>query len=102
MSLALMIHKVAMLIAIVFGIACVFKKSTVLKKIHYISAIIFVLSILWYFIDSHFNSVGYIIYGLLTILTFFSPKLIKNKGKLLAHTGLFAVAICWLVIIHII
>ena len=102
MSLALMIHKFAMLITLLIGILFAFKKSKVVKNAHYLSALVFVCSIFIYLIQTKGSSLGYFIYGLLLLLVFFSPKIFKNRGKLLMHISLFSVAICWLVIIHIV
>lgn len=102
MSLALSIHKFAMLITLFIGILFTFKKSKVIKKAHYLSALIFVCSIFIYIIQTKASSVGYFIYSLLLLFVFFSPKIVKNRGKLLMHIGLFSVAVCWLVLIHIV
>ena len=97
-----MIHKFAMLLIILFGILALFNKGKGIKKLHYIVALVFVVSLFFYLFETSFSHLGYVIYGILLLLVFFSPTFVKNKGKILIHIGLFVISLCCLVIVHII
>ena len=102
MGLVLMVHKVALLLALVFGILSCFKKFEKLKKAHVLAAVILVISILIYLFQVSFTNVRYVIYGLFLLLVFISPKIVKGKGKLFSHIVLALLAIVCLVVVHII
>lgn len=102
MNMFLMIHKLALLLTIIAGIFMLFKESKIMRYFHYISGIVLVVSIFVYLIQTSFVNVGYILYGIILLLAFFSPKLFKRNRTVLIHTGIVSLSIVWLVVVHII
>ena len=97
-----MVHKVALLLAFIFGILSCFKKFKKLKEAHVLAAIILVISILIYLFQVSFTNVRYVIYGFFLLLAFISPKIVKGKGKLFSHVVFALLTIVCLVVVHII
>ncbi|MGN1387754.1 MAG: hypothetical protein ACI4XS_14240 [Bacillus sp. (in: firmicutes)] len=102
MNIFLMIHKFALLLTLIAGIFMLFKESKIMRNIHYISGIVLVVSIFIYVFQTSFASAGYVLYGLLLLLAFFSPKLFRKSRTILIHTGIVSLSIVWLVLVHII
>lgn len=102
MGFFLTVHKLALVLSILLGVICAFKFKNKGKKIHGLLALITVISILIYLIQSHFDSLGYTVYGLLLLSSYVVGKYVKHKRSFLGHIILFVISIIWLVVIHVV
>ena len=98
----LMIHEFALILTVIVGIMMLFKDSSIMKKIHYISGLVLVVTIFIYLFQTSITNVRYLLYGLLLVLAFFSPKIFKANRKIAIHVGIVLLSIIWLVLVHII
>lgn len=97
----MMIHKLGLMLAIVFGFIYLAKRTERMKGLHRIFGFITILSFLLDIIVKNFTHIGYWLYALLLLLACISPYFYKKKGRLAVHLSLVAAAIVWLVLIHI-
>ena len=98
MSFFLIAHKLALVLSMVFGIICAFKFNNKVKKLHGLLALTMVITIFIYLIQSHFNSLGYTVYGLILLSSYVVGKYV---GSFFWHMILFIISIIWLVAIHV-
>ncbi len=98
----LAVHKLALVLSMVFGIICAFKFKNKVKKTHGLLSLITVISILLYLIQSHFDSFGYTVYGLLLLSSYVVGKYVKHERAFWGHIILFVISIIWLVVIHVV
>jgi len=98
----LTVHKLALVLSMILGVICAFKFKNKVKKIHDLLALITVITISIYLVRSHFDSFGYIVYGLLLLSSYVVGKYVKHKKSFLGHIILFVLSIIWLVVIHVV
>ena len=96
----MMIHKVGLMLAIVFGFIYLAKRTEWSKKLHRIFGLMTIASFLIFV--KNFTDTGYLLYALLLLMAGISPYFYKNRGKVAVHLGLVVAAIIWLVLVHII
>lgn len=70
-SIALIIHKVSIMISIIIGFIFIFKRNKMLRSIHYVVGIVTLFSIPIYLIEIKFSSIGYVIYGIILSIGFY-------------------------------
>lgn len=97
-----MVHKLSLLVTLIFGLITFFMKNEKVKKIHYFASAALVISIFIYLIQISFVNIRYVIYGFFLLLAFISPKFIKGKGGVFSHVSLAILSIVCLVVVHII
>lgn len=104
LNLILVVHKLSLLVTLLFGLIAFFMKNERMKKIHYFASIALVMSIFIYLLQISFANIRYVIYGFFLLLAFITPKFIKGKGKLklISHLSLVMLSIVCLVVVHII
>ncbi len=97
----LAIHKISLLICLVFGVVYLFKENVRIKFVHKWSGIITLISIFIYLFQMNSDKFGYIIYMLIMALTALIPFAYKQKKSTAIHTASALSSIVWLVLIHI-
>lgn len=97
----LAIHKISLLICLVFGVMHLFNKNIRIKSVHKWSGFITLISILIYLFQMNSGKFGYIIYMLIIALTAMIPFVWKHKKHTVFHIGAALSSIVWLVLIHI-
>ena len=102
MSVFLTVHKLALVFSMVLGVICAFKFKNKVKKIHGLLALVTIITILIYLIQSRFNSFGYTVYGLSLLSSYVLGKYVKHKISFWGHIILFIISIIWLVVIHVV
>lgn len=100
MDIFILVHKLALLISIVIGIMIFIQKKEIFIKLHRWIGCATVLGMVGYIISTRFDSIGYVIYTGLFLLTFILPMVLKNKIGKLSHIGVMVVAFGWLFYIH--
>lgn len=98
----MMIHKIGLMLAIVFGLIYVAKRTERRKKLHRIFGFLTIASFLLDIFVKNFTNIGYLLYALLLLIAGISPYFYKKRGKVAVHLSLVGAAIVWLVLIHII
>lgn len=98
----MMIHKVGLMLAIMFGFIYLAKRTERSKKLHRIFGLMTIASFLLDILVKNFTDTGYLLYALLLLMAGISPYFYKNRGKVAVHLSLVVAAIVWLVLVHII
>ena len=98
----MMIHKVGLMLTIVFGLIYFAKRTEQRKKLHSIFGLLTIASFLLDIFVNNFTNKGYFLYALLLLMAGISPYFYKKKGKVAIHLSLVGAAIVWLVLIHMI
>ena len=81
----MMIHKMALMLAIILGIGYLFRRTDWLKWSHRLCGLTAILSFILYIIVCNFTNPGYLIYVLMLCLTGSIPYLVNQRG---IHIGL--------------
>ena len=97
----LALHKVSLLLCVIFGILNLFNKNAKIKSVHRWSGFIAIISIFIYLFQMNSSQNGYIIYMLIMALTAIIPYLCKQKKSTVIHIGTALSSIVWLVFIHL-
>ena len=102
MNVFLTVHKIALVTSMILGVICAFEFKNKVKKMHSILALVTIITILLYLIQSRFNSFGYTVYGLSLLSSYVLGKYVKHKISFWGHIILFIISIIWLVVIHVV
>ncbi|MGM9932351.1 hypothetical protein [Pradoshia sp.] len=98
----MMIHKLGLMLAIIFGFVYLAKRTEPLKWLHRIFGLLTIVSFIVYIIVKNFTNSGYILYALLLLAASLIPYLYKRRAKTAVHLSLVAASIVWLVLIHVV
>lgn len=98
----MMIHKIGLMLAVMFGLIYFAKRTEQRKKLHQIFGLLTIASFILEIIVKNITNIGYLLYALLLLMAGISPYFYKKKGKVAIHLSLVGAAIIWLVLIHLI
>ena len=98
----MMIHKIGLMLAVMFGLFYFAKRTELRKKLHQFFGLLTIASFLVEIFVKNITNIGYLLYALLLLMAGISPYFYKKKGKVAIHLSLVGAAIVWLVLIHMI